>query len=448
MPAEALTKADIVVDAGAQESCDDIPLHVVSLSGETVACIWDARPHWCYNDIVLKLPKLLPGHRYKLACKEDLLHGKKSLGEVVDMTKTSVPQMVAVVIKRAFAQRDLNLALVKAAGELDADLVVRLLEANACPNFLLEDDTPGKRCFCSAKTALHAALESNLQDHDYQSWIKIIESLIAAKADVNAKRRIREQAICTSVSAFGIVLPKLEKNASLLKLFLEAKANVNAMYERSEHSRHKDGFSTHFPIHVAVRTGNVDFVRILLDAGAHVDAIAVENMETLQEERGCECSFTNSQEETSLHMACKLNDLPMVDLLLERRANVNLTHRTTEPAENMSQDGVHDIPQGMQVIGRSWQNVRSRAPAVPVRTVLVEKTALHIALGQGNADLVSLLVGAGADVSVPQKRDHRSTPSEELCGDEERLFFALQGDVQSCSSGSTTPSYPLGDPIR
>lgn len=420
MSAEAPPEADIVADAGAQENCDDITLHVVSMSGETLAWIGDARPHWCYNDIVIKLPKLLPGHRYKLAMKEDVIGGSKCLGEVVDTAKTSFAfQLVAVVMKRAFAQRDMNLALVKAAGELDAQLVSRLLEANASPNYFQEDDLSVKRGFCSAKTPLHSALEAKVQDNDPRPWSRIIESLIAAKADVNAKRRIREEALCCTVSAFGMFLYRARSNSSLLKLFLEAKANVNAMYERSEHSPKKDGFATHYPIHVAVKTGDIDVVRSLLDADAHVDGIAVEHIETLQEEKNCVLSLVQTREETSLHSACKFNDISMVNLLLARRANANLLHRTTELGENVLDDD--DILPGLQPVDDTQFGIRRG------RCVSCEKTALHIALSQSNVNIVSLLVGAGADVSVNQKRGDRVTTSTELCGGSERLLFALQG---------------------
>jgi len=375
---------------------------VTGLSGEPLLDAIPAEESWSVADVADRLPALLPGRKYDLVLGDEVLQPTLKLSEL----EAGGPKLClsAVVSATEKAQEEMDLALIEAAGELDLDRVSALLAAGASAAFV--HDPEGVWGSQSRKSALHKALRNCDADHRPLKR-QVVETLLAAKADVNAKQVSSDWRGCgSSNSAFEMALPDAMDDAGYLRLFLDAGADANTKSVRTVHSMRTDGQSSHYILHRAVRQGKVDVVRALLDAGANINAVASEHMHN---ERG----FNRHTDETSLHIACGGGDVATTALLLERGANVNeirkdLAHEEVTRTEEPKSDDPRDP---------------DFEPTV--RCVPVKETALHLAIGQGSVALVTLLVCAGADVSEPRVYGDAGTSAEELCGENAELLEAL-----------------------
>lgn len=308
--------------------------------------------------------------------------------------------------------QDLNMELIEAAKSLDVQRVESLLASGASAAFV--HDPPGTWGSCSTKSALHVAISSGYREKWDQAW-PVIQMLIAAKADVNAKRREYDWRGCGSTqSAFEMVLPQAMKDVQVLESFLDAGADANTKSERNVHSMRTDGRSIHYVLHTAVEGRDLEIARALLDAGAEVDAIASQRFDN---ERG----YHEHKEETALHQACQAcvqgsppGHLAMVALLLARGANVNAV-RVSLDREQLEVDSPTDDPRDPD-----W--------VCSVRCLKVQETPVHIAIRQKNANLLLMLVCAGGDVSQPRTRGDVTTSTTEMCSDNKELLTALKAE--------------------
>jgi ankyrin repeat protein len=298
---------------------------------------------------------------------------------------------------------DLNMQLISAAQKLDFKAVQMLLAAGASAAFV--HDPEGVWGSRSAKSALHVAISSGRRQQWDEAW-PIVESLIQAKADVNALRSEYDWRGCGSdVSAFEMVLPEAMKDAKLLETFLKSGANANTKSVRNVHSMRTDGHSIHYVIHKGVQGGDLEVVRALLDAGADVDAVASD---VYHNERG----YNEHKEETALHLACARDDLAMVALLIARGANIDAVRISLE-REHVEVESTTDDPRDPEYI-------------CPVRCIKVEETAIHMAIRNQNPNLLLMLACAGADVGMSRVRGDVATSTTNLCNGNEELLTALK----------------------
>lgn len=301
--------------------------------------------------------------------------------------------------------QDVNMQLISAAEQLDLKTVQDLLAAGASAAF--EHYRSGVWGACSRKSALHVAISSGRGQKWDQAW-PIVESLIAANADVNALRSEYDWRGCGSdASAFEMVLPEAMKNAHVLETFLQAGANANTKSVRNVHSMRTDGRSIRYIIHQAVQGGDLEVVRALLDAGAEVDAVASDKFNN---ERG----YNQHNEEMALHIACRKGDLAMIALLIARGANVDAL-RVSLDMENLDVESTTDDPRDPDYV-------------CPVRCVKVEETAVHMAIKHQNVNLLLVLAFAGADVSKSRVRGGVATSTASLCNGNEELLTALKAE--------------------
>jgi len=406
MPEEA--EAPIAPPEASASSGATFALCVRSLAGELLAALEEARGEWSAADIAERLPPLLPGHRYKLMRGDKVLEASMTVNDLLPRPDEEEDLFVsAVVTKTERAQEEMDLALIQAAKDLDADRVGALLSAGASAAFV--HDPPGTWGAQDRKTALHMAISSRVQkDAAAGSWKAVIESLIAAKADVNAMRASSDWRGCgSSASAFEMILPSALQDASLLKTFLDAGANPNTKSVRNVHSMRTDGCSQSYVLHQAVAKGNMEVARTFLDAGAEVDAVASEHF---QNERG----FNRHMDETSLHIACRRGDVAMAALLLERGAGIDKVRK--------------DLEQEERAPSKEPTTYDPRDPDFEptVTCVPVEETPLHIAISNKHASLAAFLVCAGADASRVRVRGEAKSSPEELCGDDAKMAHALR----------------------
>jgi ankyrin repeat protein len=301
--------------------------------------------------------------------------------------------------------QEVNMKLLEAAKQLDSEAVQSLLASGASAKFV--HDPPGTWGASSTKSALHVAINSGYRDNWDRAW-PIVQSLIAANADVNAQRHEYDWRGCgSSESAFEMVLPHAMTDVKVLETFLNAGADANTKSVRHRHSMRTDGTSIHYVLHTAVQGGDLEITRALLDAGAKVDAVASDIFDN---ERG----FNEHKEETALHQACAIGNLAMVALLLARGANVDAI-RVSLDREQLAVDSPTDDPRDPEFV-------------CSVRCIQVKESPIHIAIRRKNANLLLMLVCAGADVCKPRVRGDVNISSVELCGGDEELLSALNAE--------------------
>lgn len=106
----------------------------------------------------------------------------------------------------------------------------------------------------------------------------------------------------------------IAQDSNLLKLFLDARADPNTCSRRHRHSMSTDGRSTKFLLHQVVEMSRVDVARMLLDAGATVDAVSSAkfynahgyntNMADLSAHLLCVCGWSAGRGCSEEHFTC------------------------------------------------------------------------------------------------------------------------------------------------
>jgi ankyrin repeat protein len=130
-----------------------------------------------------------------------------------------------------------------------------------------------------------------------------VRSLLEAGADVNAVDRDGNSLLHIVAAAGTSVRSKnVTGSANIFKLLLEKGADVNKLNGKGE-----------TPLFAAARTNKTEYARLLIEAGAEVDAIS------------------HTTHRTPLLNAIMSNYIDMVKLLIEKGADVNKTNAATTP---------------------------------------------------------------------------------------------------------------------
>jgi len=124
---------------------------------------------------------------------------------------------------------------------------------------------------------------------------EIIESLIQYGADINVKLDHLSKKCWQSFSPVQVAV---SRNAGILALLLEHKANPNGQCEEKLFSYTFKDATIFFPIHTAVYQSNIEALSLLLSAGAIVDIIYKRKFKT-------EFEIENT-DQTALHIACDI----------------------------------------------------------------------------------------------------------------------------------------------
>jgi ankyrin repeat protein len=301
-------------------------------------------------------------------------------------------------------EENINMALINAAEKLDLERIKALIAKGATAAFV-------KRSRRSHdKSALRSAISAKKKDNTIR-WKLVIQELLDAGADVNTKcgwtGRCR--------TAFEMVLHVAVEDPELMQMFLKAGANPNtATRMMTAHSHHTDGNSVHSVLHTAVRRGGTkaaECAKMLLDAGANVDAVASERFWS-------DYGEFRDMRETSLHIACKQqNSLGLVTMLLAHGADVNALRNDTH------HECVDQAP--CETARPIWNSDRA-SWSERFRNLEVREVALHIAIRKKDAKLIEKLVCAGADLSIKRVLGQTDSSAEELCNGTEGLLHSLR----------------------
>jgi len=164
-----------------------------------------------------------------------------------------------------------------------------------------------------------------------------------------------------------------KNNQEILDLLLGAKANVNAT--------DKDGAP---PLHYAVAFGRTAIARDLLEHGAQIETRA----------RALPSARSSPGDTTALELAIILNSPAMVELLVEKGANVDSRGPSrTSPLQYC----------GSSTDLRILQSILQRKPDLEFRPDPGAKTPLQRAVLERNVSMAKLFAEAGANVNVLQE---------------------------------------------
>ena len=217
--------------------------------------------------------------------------------------------------------------------------------------------------------------------------VKIAELLIENGAEINVRNKVGKTPL---IYAFRIGLACKENDASkydLARLLLSKGADANATLLQAfkenynleilkvlvEHSADVNvSFSSETEtnlLHSAIKKGDIDMVKFLIEAGATLQPTSYNIRQTL-----CQSS--------PLHIAARDGNVDIAKLLLEKGCDINCLE--TRISEN-----------------NYWSQVSSSE---------VDNTALHIAAKEGKLKFVKFLLKNGADATL--KNGKGKTPKE------------------------------------
>lgn len=395
------------------------------MSGELLVAIQDAQEEWLADQVMELLPKVDAGHEYSLLCGKARWAQGKPLSLVLPKATGAEPRQATLtaVVTDSSLQQEMDVQLVAAAEELDAEKVRSLLEAGASAAFV--HDPPGTWGSKDTKSALHMAIQTRKGEPEQRD--EVIGMLLDARADVNAVRASSDWRGCgSSQTAFEMVLQSVMTKPEQLQRWLDAGANPNTRSVQHVHSMRTDGEASKAVLHQAckafsLQARTVDVVRTLLDAGAEVDAVEFEEFHN---ERG----YNRHMKQTALHIACARGDLATAALLLARGADIN---KVREDLEHLHVETTS-----------TCDDPREDDYECPVRCLPIRETALHLAIQKKQREIVALLVCAGADVTSRRRRDGEETSVQDICVDDEDLLSRLQArwpDAQALFSEEGRP---------
>lgn len=151
------------------------------------------------------------------------------------------------------------------------------------------------------------------------------------------------------------------------------------------------------PLHIVARAGSVEWVRILLDNGADIDAKSVGG--------------------TPLHMAAQEGDVECIKMLLDNDANVN----------SVDSDGQTPLHIAVQTGTVESLNILLNNGA-DVNTVnTFGWTPLHVAVLEDNPESISVLLNHGAVVNVKNKSGETPLDISKLFNNSECIRLLTEG---------------------
>ena len=225
-------------------------------------------------------------------------------------------------------------------------------------------------------TALHHAV--------MEGDIKIVEKLIGAGANVNAKF-YNDTTTPVDPEVFSVqegILKELIKEAAIADtddIWKEVEAKKRVVFDFT-------------PLHIASRNGHIEVVEKLIDKGADVNVKVIFDL-------------------TPLHFAICKGNLKIVEKLIKEKANVNAVDK------NGSTALYHAVRKGDITV---VEKLIDKGADVNAAAIL-GATPLHCASAKGNLKIVKKLIDAGANVNAKIYNDTKTPLTPEV--------FSIQKDI-------------------
>ncbi len=254
-------------------------------------------------------------------------------------------------------------------------------------------------------------------------------------ADTPAGGEDKEAASTPSIGSEALYTAIAKGDVAMVRLLVEAGADVNAA----------EGFGGNTPLHEAVEQGDAEIVKILVEAGADVEAKgyfdstplslaaeegAAEIMQILLgsgpdadtpaggEDKEAESMPSIGSE--ALYTAIEKGDVAMVRLLVEAGADVNAAEGFggNTPLHEAVEQGDAEI---VKILVEAGADVEAKG--------YFDRTPLSLAAEEGAAEIMQILLGSGPDADTPAGGEDKEAESMPSIGSE-ALYTAIEkGDV-------------------
>ncbi|MBP2681125.1 MAG: uncharacterized protein H6Q78_988, partial [Candidatus Krumholzibacteriota bacterium] len=171
--------------------------------------------------------------------------------------------------------------------------------------------------------------------------------------------------LCCALPVLGGEIHRAIETGDVARVKQILESNTGALNEKD------DGQFRELPLHIAATTGNVEIARLLLDAGADIDAGDADNS-------------------TALGVAAMRRHAEMVDLLIARGADVNRRDRKADCPLSFAAYGRDEAI--IQKLLDAGADIYYRAPG--------GETLLHVAAPRGLKTFVTYLLDHGAEIDA------------------------------------------------
>jgi len=263
-------------------------------------------------------------------------------------------------------------------------------------------------------TPLHLASENGC--------LQTVAALLKANANVNAKGFLDYTPLHTAI---------YYDQTDVVSLLIDAKADVNAVNDKGE-----------TPLYLAAMSGNVQIAGLLIEANADVEAASIDYGEapihvaarsghtqiiTLLLKENANVNAVANGGLTALHRAILHGEIGSVKTLLNGNADVNL-------ADEGGNTPLHDAAGNIEIV-----NLLLNAGAqVKVAERKSGNTPLHAAVFRDKLNIVAALLKAGADVNA--ENEWEATPLHFASSPETAAaLLKAKAKVNAVNSGGRTP---------
>ena len=255
-------------------------------------------------------------------------------------------------------------------------------------------------------------------------------------ADTPSGGEDKEAASTPSIGSEALYTAIEKGDVEMVRLLVEAGADVNAA----------EGFGGDTPLHEAVEQGDAEIVKILVAAGADVNAegyfdrtplsLAAEegateimqillgsgpDADTPADGEDKEAASTPSIGSEALYTAIEKGDVEMVRLLVEAGADVNASEGFggDTPLHEAVEQGNAQI---VKILVAAGADVNAEG--------YFDRTPLSLAAAEGATEIMQILLGSGPDADTPADGEDKEAASTPSIGSE-ALYTAIEkGDVE------------------
>ena len=312
----------------------------------------------------------------------DDTYGETCLHKVVEQecSKEVLQAIIHCSIDVNATNKEYETALSIACMNKNEAAVIILL--NACANPNIADDTYGD-------TSLHKAARQECS-------IEVLQAIIDHGADVNATNKKNETVLTVAI---------INKNEGAINVLLNASADPNIADDAYGDSS----------LHKAVRQEcSIEVLQAIIDCGANVNA-------------------TNKETRTALAVACMVNNEGAVKVLLDARADPNITDDTygdTCLHKALTGDCSIQVLQAIIDYGADVNATNKR-----------NESALAIACFLKNKGAINVLLNAGADPNITDVNGNTCL-SRAACGSCSKeviqIIISHGADVNATNKSNTT----------
>ncbi len=240
--------------------------------------------------------------------------------------------------------------------------IVEILEVAKQKNKKKQNDTP------EDVKSLMVKLMRNIRDIDFQTFKQTIEQCDLTKEVVeNQISKLLTYSIKT-------LNKKHQKIVQFLSLLLKMK-HINVNFSDTQGST---------PLHIACLNGHTEIAEMLIEKGANIDALTLN-----------EC--------TQLHLSCGAGNIEIVKMLIKKRAKVDVA----------AQDGCTSLYFACQIGYEKIARILIKGGANTNTIGKGKYTLLHIASEEGHDKIVEMLIKKGADINATSQ--DKKTPLHLAC---------------------------------